>query len=55
MSIDEEAHYQNREKEGNIKQLKRQHLHQFCYEDFYSPKCCKINNQIKALLRLFNF
>ena len=27
MSIDEEAHYQNREKEGNIKALKRQYLH----------------------------
>ena len=49
MSIDEEAHYQNRGKEGNIKQLKRQYLHQFYNEDFYGPKCCKINNQIKAL------
>ena len=34
MSIDEEAHYQNREKEGNIRQLKQQYLNQFSMSSF---------------------
>ena len=51
MSIDEEAHYQNLEKEGNIydQATEAAIFEPVFYEFFYSPKCCKITSQIKAL------